>query len=631
MTEMKFALLLATIVLPFQPLAIAQGAAGLVETNLPDRDGPRSPFYQAVATSPAPMLRGKGIDRGFIPFHRNDLEVLHPRGKPGVCDGVDDFHVEATPGESEPFTLAVVDGVTQWATDRHALVGVFVTLAAILCSSAFAAEMLRDHEVVLDEHGRLMPWTTYDNVLKWSMKFIKECPTERTKFGDDPWYLITSKLNEDGSFRRNQNQQGSNAYWAVATLTKYYAYTGDEEAIKSVKLLLDRILRFHTPADWPWPAIPRTQDDSPDGQYTDETSESDKICMVGIAYINFYKLCGDKRYLNAALEIAETIVRHVKDGDATQSPLPFRVNLKSGEVLDHYTANMIYAVMFLDESANLDPANKATYHLKRKAIWKWILKYPISNNRWSGLYEDVESNLIDNMNQQTPMETARYILQHPAIDPEYKEHIPALIKWVRDRFGMTKRYGATSIKEQDRCFVEMSSHTARYASVVSKWFGVTLDPKDREEARASFALATYSAYSRHSKNEVGINYVGVGYTHPWFSDSYFDYLPHILDGMAELPEMTPEAANHIIGSDSIVKKVTYSSNRVEYETFESSGKDILRICFAPHRILADGKALAQASWTYGMHRDVSGVLRIERTGTTHILVEGRFSRSTLSL
>ena len=29
----------------------------------------------------------------------------------------------------------------------------------------------------------------------------------------------------------------------------------------------------------------------------------------------------------------------------------------------------------------------------------------------------------------------------------------------------------------------------------------------------------------------------LGYLDPWFSDSYFDYLPHLLSGMADLPEM----------------------------------------------------------------------------------------------
>ena len=97
----------------------------------------------------------------------------------------------------------------------------------------WAADKLCDHEVVLDKDGRLLPWTSYDNVIKWSMNYIKHCPTTPTKFGDDPWYLVTSKLTAKAEFIRNQNCQGSHAYWGVETLTRYYAYSGDAEAIKA--------------------------------------------------------------------------------------------------------------------------------------------------------------------------------------------------------------------------------------------------------------------------------------------------------------------------------------------------------------------------------------------------------------
>ena len=66
--------------------------------------------------------------------------------------------------------------------------------AATVASSTGAADRLCDHEVVLDQDGRLLPWTSFDNVIKWSMNYIKRCPTTPTKFGDDPWYLVTSKL-----------------------------------------------------------------------------------------------------------------------------------------------------------------------------------------------------------------------------------------------------------------------------------------------------------------------------------------------------------------------------------------------------------------------------------------------------
>jgi hypothetical protein len=488
--------------------------------------------------------------------------------------------------------------------------------AAVISGDAVGTEKLCDHEVVLDNQGRLVPWTSYDRIIKGSMEFIKHCPTHPTAFGYDPWYVVSSEFREDGTFKANQNNQGSNAFYAVETAARYYAYSGDRAAFDCARLLLERVLRFHTPEDWAWPRVPRTQDNTPDGEYTDDSSEPDKMAMVGCAYVRFFKLTGEKKYLDAALGIAKTLASHIQDGDETHSPLPFRVNLKTGEVLDGYTANMVAPVMLLDALIEMGHGD---YAAKRDTLWRWVLEYPIRNNRWSGYYEDVGHN-PENLNQQIPMETARYMLRRPDRAPDFKQHVPALISWVRDRFGKTKRFGATSIREQDGCFKEMSSHTARYASVVARWYGVTGDGADRDEARASFALATYSTFNRYSKDDQALNYVGVGYVAPWFSDSYFDFLSHIMDGMAQLPDLAPADADHMLGSTATVTKITYGPKRIEYETAEPAGNELLRITFAP-TVLSGGKKLDPSSWQYGEYHGVPGVLRVNRQNATCIAIE----------
>lgn len=489
-----------------------------------------------------------------------------------------------------------------------------VGFAIAQCSAADGpprGEMLCDHVVVLDGEGKLLPWTSFDSVIVRSMNYIKSCPTVPTKFGDDPWYLVTSKLTADAKFKRNQNCQGSHAYWGVETLIRYYAYSGDEDAIRPVRLILERIMNYHTPSDWNWPNVPRTQDNSPDGEYTDEVGEPDKMALVGVAYLRFYKLTGDEKYLVAARAIAKSVALRVTTGDATNSPLPFRVNMKTGRIMDAYTSHMIAPVLFFHEMIQMDMREAGLYQSKRDLIWNWIVEFPIANHEWSGYYEDVKGSMA-NKNQQNPMETARFILRNPALDPDASSHVERLLDWVKHRFGQTKRFGATSIREQDGCFFEMSSHTARYASIVARKFGVSQDPKDREEARASFALATYSSYSKYSRGENSVNYTGIGYANPWFTDSYFDYLSHLLDGMAELPEMAPVDSDHIIGSTSVINKVKYQPGRIEYTAYESPGTEILRLSFIPRAVTVEGKPLPATGWTYGAYRGVPGVLRISR-------------------
>ena len=478
-------------------------------------------------------------------------------------------------------------------------------------------QKIMDHEVVL-KNGKLQPWTEYNNVLKWSMNFLENCPTYKTKFGEDPLYLVTSKLNSDGTFIYKQNNPGSNVYWGMETFRKYYAYTGDSAALTPVKLLMQRVAYYHTPDDWVWADVPRTQDDTPDGEYTDDWSGVDKICMVAIGYLDYYRFAGDKQYFTKAEHIAQTILQHVQEGNEKQSPIPFMVNLKTGKVLDPYCSNMTLPVRLFDEllECKLTTIDKKELKSKRDLLWKWIIDYPMKNNLWSGYYEDVTSSYT-NLNQQNPMETARYILNHPDVDPNYKKHVQNLISWVNNRFGKEKHFSATSIREQDGCFKEMSSHTARYASVVAKWYGVCLNEKVREEARASFALATYSAYNQYSKNQQAINYTGIGYIEPWFSDSYWDYMPHILDGMAEMPDMLPPGENHIFYTSSMITHVKYSAQSISYTTYNNSGTERVKLTFTPE-VFSKGKRLDKKFWSFGSFRGVDNILIIKRNGIDRI-------------
>jgi hypothetical protein len=116
----------------------------------------------------------------------------------------------------------------------------FAAILSSVCIFAFvsiisASEKILDHEVVLDSQGRLQPWTCYDNIIHWSLNFIKDCPTRQTKFGQDPWYLFTGKFQVDGKMFEKitkQNNQGHDAYWALETARKYYAYCGDADVFR---------------------------------------------------------------------------------------------------------------------------------------------------------------------------------------------------------------------------------------------------------------------------------------------------------------------------------------------------------------------------------------------------------------
>ena len=238
------------------------------------------------------------------------------------------------------------------------------------------------------------------------------------------------------------------------------------------------------------------------------------------------------------------------------------------------------------------------------------------NSLWSGYFEDVELAL-NNVNQFAPMETARYFLNNPSANPELEQDVLDLLAFVKGRFGGTVRFGGTSICEQDVCFIEMSSHTARYASVLARWAALTGNQAAKDEALATFALAEYSAYNKYSKGDVAINSTGLGYPKCWFSDSYFDYLPHYFEGMAAWPEMIPEGSDHIFSTTCMLKDVAYGPGSVKYSALEPDGTERIKLSFTP-KVLSGGKELPKSMWSFGKWRDCEGILTINRKGIKDI-------------
>ncbi len=495
-----------------------------------------------------------------------------------------------------------------------------------------APEQSRDRQAILDhpvklKDGKLQPWTSYDTIILHSMNFIKRCPAKDTPDGPLPWYLITARLNQDGSFHLLQNNQGSNFYWAMETFKRYYPYTGDRAALEPVRQLAERIALFLTPGNFEWSGVPRTQDDTPDGVYDDDKGEPDKAAMVAAAYVDYARFTGESRYLAIAEGIAKTLLAHVRDGSADESPLPFRVNLRTGETIrteghaENYTSNMIMVVKMIDALLSAGTSMDRDYLMdKKRQVLGWILKYPMKTNLWACYFEDVkEVYRGDNVNQFSPMETARYLMENPGSDSLYKEHVTQLIYFVKNRFGYTRRYGATSVGEQDACIGEMGSHTARYASVVGKWSALSNDSAAREEARASFALAAYSACNKYTKGDAFINYTGIGFLNPWFSDSYFDYLSHFLEGFEDLPELMPEGSVHLFSTTSMIRDVTYLPDGLEYSAADDEGTELIKLDYIP-QVYADGELLPEGQWSFGRYRGVANILKINRKGTKSIKV-----------
>lgn len=455
---------------------------------------------------------------------------------------------------------------------------------------------INEHEILQDKHENLEPWTSYDKVVWLAMDFIKHCPVdEKTNL---PWYLAYSCFWTD-PIRPTiwpDNPAGKFA-WAVTTLLKYYPYSGDAAHIEIVRSMLDRLIEYRVPAQWDWGNAPYASAQPGTGVYFgaradgEYATEPDKVAQVGRALVDFYEMTGEEKYLLSAKECAGVLVRHMIPGDETHSPVPFRVSVQDGRVIEAYTSDMIPLVRLFDELIRLGCKE---YQSPRDQVFEWIKKYPIKNQLWKGYFEDIRLDVENaNRDQLSPLETARYLLQNPQADAGWKTTVPGLINWVKDTFGAQPFFSAIAIHEQKFCYFVMGSHTARFASLCANWYEASGDEKYRDLAVRSLNWATYMACENGT--------VTVGVDHPdyynqcWFTDGYFDYVPHFIDAMASIPELAPADSDHLLRSSTVIREINYQPYLIRYQTFDPQGSQLLKLTFEPTQVVCGDQPLPRHS------------------------------------
>src|SRR5712692_2475826 len=272
--------------------------------------------------------------------------------------------------------------------------------AASLSAQGYVNAQLPWHQAVVDPHGKLLAWyhpeknEGYDQVLKLAWDFIEHKVPNDTRHGSGlKIYLINSVY--DPETLQGFNWQGNPASLFgqfTDSLAAWYPYSGDMEAVRVVREMLDyQIAHGTTPADWNWASVPFATncDDEPNyGRCIQDMPhefyggiETDKLGELGTGYVIFYEMTGERKYLDAALRSAEALAKHVRSGDAEHTPWPFRVNAHTGEVLagEEYGGMIVASVRLLDELVRLEAGDVASFRKTRDIAWKWILEHPMND------------------------------------------------------------------------------------------------------------------------------------------------------------------------------------------------------------------------------------------------------------
>jgi len=487
--------------------------------------------------------------------------------------------------------------------------GAAAALLAAVCSHAQPANRLFWREPRLDSQGKLLSWvdsdSPYDLIIRKGWEMFEKIPVQSNGFRTYIDYPTFRGPNDPEGPEFSGRIWAHNPAGLFAMLTDgailYHAYSGDAVALDRVREMLDHILAHGTTeaSDF-WALCPYASSDAgnpvfhggTDTIYCDQENhtpcgrgdgigflEPDKIGELGFAYLQFYEVTLEKKYLRAAIHCADALAAHVQPGDASHSPWPFRVDAKTGAVVrEPYTANAIGPIRLFDELIRIKRGDGTAYARARDTAWRWLMTYPMQNDVWTQYFEDVliYPDYRVNRNQYSPLETARYLLEHQDKDPKALAHAKYLIDWVAAFFARDSKtmaglhekglqWGAEVLSEQVNDMDKMSSHTARYAELRALWSAVSGDADSRERAFRSF---NWAAYSEREDGLVKTSLdEGTGY---WFSDGYGDYMRHFQRGMASVPEWAPAHQAHVLGSTSIVRRVRYAAGEIEYVTFDNA-------------------------------------------------------------
>ncbi|MBL7700334.1 MAG: hypothetical protein JNK79_19370 [Chitinophagaceae bacterium] len=518
--------------------------------------------------------------------------------------------------------------------------------------SAAARFQRNTHKVVLDDQGKIIPWTTpqskaYDNFLRKRWNFIKTMvpmspgPPPRSNYPQ--YYFYCAFKPHDGILEPDtwMNDVGEKIPNWFESARLYYAYTGDAEVMKIMSDFLDYSLEHGTsPADFSWPNFPYTTTNAGDTLFRGFTSakrfqlheiQVDHAGDIGLTYYRMYQFSGKKKFLDAAVNVANTLVAKVRPGTAEKSPWPYRVNMLTGDVVAEYGANWASSYLLLDNLASAGIGKVAEYRRAARIVQKFIVEYPMKTGYWTDGHTDTDVKTNNYKSNLSASNMTLLMLDYPEFNPNWKQDVPKLIKWTEDFFvhrGDSSEpgtmWGANIVGEQDGYIFKMDYQTARYGAECSRWSVISNDSSFKEKAYRSLNWVTYCSDSNGMAFECPLS-VGIS---NWYSDTYGEGPRMFYPAMAAVPEWAPPNEDHILYSKDVLRDISYSEKQIKYSVAAKNGIEFIKTTFAPRTITLNGVRLAkqtdQNKKGYTLKKLDNGdyYLTIKRDGAGKMIIEG---------
>ena len=499
-------------------------------------------------------------------------------------------------------------------------------------------EKLSYHAIKTDSQGYLLPWydadpgKSYDHVVNIVWKFWDNM---RTDLNGLPYHMNHQVWKKDHNDSRGIG--GDQIPMALSSWRLLYSYSGDERLLNNMQFMADYYLSHSLSGpdckwkDLPYPYNMLIYSGIYDGDMVmgKGYTQPDKAGSFGYELINLYKITEKTVYLDAAIAIANTLSQKMEPGDNDHSPLPFRVNALSGkvgvllienkfEITYSYTSNWTGTMRLFTELIALGKGDTAGYKNSFQTLLDWMKQYPLKTNKWGPFFEDVGAWSDTQINAVT---FAQYILENPELFEGGKESARRILDWVYQELGNPKweKYGVAVVNEQTAYRVPGNSHTSRQGAVELLYASKTGDISAKDRGIRQLSWATYMV------KEDGESTYPNGET--WMTDGYGDFVRHYLRAMAAFPELSPTSQNHLVSSTSVIRRISYGKEKIQYDTFDKNSVEILHLSSKPISVLSGEVKLTEAdtavqngSWNWKPLKE-GGILKIEHQNETKINIQ----------
>ena len=532
----------------------------------------------------------------------------------------------------------------------------FTLLSCVLGLHLFAQNYtdtsLCGHPVALDNDKKLLPWkngstNAYDNFIRLRWNFIQTKapmspgPAPRSSYPQYYFYcafIDSADVLLPDMWMNDVGEKIPN--WFESALS-YYAYTADIKPLTITKGMVDYSLQHGiTPSTYSWPHFPQSASDAGSTEFRGFTTANrfstddvqvDHAGDIGATFYRMYLFYGVIKYKEAAIKVANVLAKKAGPGNATQSPWPYVVNMRTGKVVSDYGANWFGCIRLLQMLIADNAGDVSAYKIALQKVRTWVLKYPVQNGLWVDGHTDNLTKGTGNLSNMSASNAGLFIADFKEFDPAWKTTLPGLIKWTEENFisksapgEPSTQWGANLVSEQIDFMPKMDYQTARYAAQCATWYAASGDEAYKEKAFRSINWVTYCNDSNGKAFESPVS-KGV---HSWWSDTYGECPRMFYHVFAAVPEWAPEHENHILYSENVLKDISYTDKKVSYTALQKKGTDYLRLSFKPTMITLNGKKISpvsKAGKEYYTLRDLGNgdyALQLNRLSAGKVVIAG---------